>query len=218
MGESQSQGAHPHASEVAGAGKVMTVVRLATRADEADLMRLCKELHADNGIFEMDDSMVREMLDRAFNRNGGIIGVIDGKSEIAGAIYMLISSFWYSRDNHLEELFNFIRAPYRKSDYALSLVEFAKKCSDEIKIPLVIGVLTSKRMEAKVRLYHKSLGNPAGAFFVYGKETETAPDLYLWRGHTRDRERKVRNGNDRLPPATVTTSAVPMMPVVALTN
>ena len=186
-------------------------VRLATRADEADLMKLCRELHADNGIFKFDDGMVSTMLNRAFNREGGIIGVIDGKKEIAGAIYMLLSSFWYSHDNHIEELFNFIRPPYRKSNYGLSLIEFAKDCADKIGIPLVIGVLTSKRMEAKVRLYHKLLGMPAGAFFVYGKEIETAPDLYLWRNHTRDREGKVRNGGN-LPRATVTTSAVPMLP------
>ena len=47
-------------------------------------------------------------------------------------------------------------------------MKFAQRCSDEIKVPLVIGVLTNNRMEGKVRLYRRQMGVPAGAFFVYG--------------------------------------------------
>ena len=38
------------------------------------------------------------------------------------------------------------------------------------KIPLIIGVLTSMQMAAKVRLYRRFLGIPVGAFFVHNAD------------------------------------------------
>ena len=161
-----------------------TIVRLATRADETQMFDLCKALHAENGLFAMNDDAVHEMLNRAFDKKGGIIGVIDGDGGIAGAIYMLISRFWYSQDNHLEELFSFIRPQSRKSNYATDLVSFAKRCADSTGLRLLIGILTNKDMELKVRLYRRRLGMPAGAFFVYDPKephNKVATSFETWR-------------------------------------
>jgi hypothetical protein len=54
-----------------------------------------------------------------------------------------------------------------EENYGPRLIEFAKKCADEIGLPLTIGILTNQRMEGKVRLYRRSLGVPAGAWFVH---------------------------------------------------
>src|SRR5215469_8131893 len=172
MGHETASGSHQDAEEAAAAREVMSEVRLATRQDEEQLMALCHALHADNGLFSMDEDMVRAMLHRAFDRQGGIVGVIDGDKELAAAIYMLLSNFWYSRDNHLEELFSFIRPPYRNGRYHYidQLADFAKDCATKIGIPLVIGVVTNKRTEPKVRLYRRLFGVPAGAFFIVGGE------------------------------------------------
>ena len=191
--------------------------RLATRADETDLLALCKELHVENGLFSMDDDMVKEMLDRAFEKRGGIIGVIDGEKKIAAAIYMLISNFWYSREHHLEELFSMVRKEYRKSPYAALLLTFAQDCSKTLGIPLVIGVLTNSRMEAKVKLYSRKFGRPAGAFFVVGGtwHNDSVASEELWRPHTRGGKR--RNGTtELLVESMTTTAALPIMPLTAV--
>src|SRR5271170_935875 len=172
-------------------------VRVGTRADEVDLLALCHELHADNGLFEMDDDAVKGMLNLAFDRKGGVIAIIDGEGEIAAAIYMCLTKMWYTHEDHvhLEELFSFVRPKYRKSKNAEALIEFAKNCAKTAAIPLFIGVLTNKRLEAKVRLYRKKLGLPSGAFFVYGVKAwanENVMDTKdLWRVH---RDHKRGNG------------------------
>lgn len=130
-------------------------------------MELCRALHAENGMFTMSEDKVRGMLQRAFNRQGGIIGALGVPGRIEGAIYLVISDYWYSDDWHLSELFSFVLPQYRKSNNAKELITFAKRCSDEIGIPLVIGVISNERTEGKVRLYQRQLDKPAGAFFVY---------------------------------------------------
>lgn len=142
-------------------------VRIATKDDEEEIIRLLHIMHAEGGLLPLDEDEARKTFNHAFMKRGGMIGVIGDPGDIQAMIYLLISRFWYTKENHLEELFNFVRPDVRKSDHAKHLIEFAKRCSEEIKIPLVIGVLTNTRMEGKVRLYRRVLGIPAGAFFVH---------------------------------------------------
>ena len=51
-------------------------VRFAERCDIDQILFLCKELHAENGLFEMSEDRVREVLMTHFDRTGGLIGVI----------------------------------------------------------------------------------------------------------------------------------------------
>lgn len=143
-------------------------VRIATREDEPQIIDLLHVMHFENGMMPLDETCAHNFFNRAFDRRGGIIGVIGDQNDIKAAIFLLLTNFWYTKATHIEECFNFVRPDYRKTDYAKTLISFAQKCSDEIKVPLVIGVLANNRMEGKVRLYRRQLGMPAGAFFVYG--------------------------------------------------
>lgn len=142
-------------------------VRKANPADEPELLEMCRALHNENGLFSMDDAKVSEMLHRAFNKQGAIIGVIGETGKIQGAIYMLISSFWYTNDWCLEELFNYVRPEHRKSTNAKDLINFGKRCSDDLGIPLVIGVVSNERTRAKLGLYQRQLADPVGAYFLH---------------------------------------------------
>lgn len=175
-------------------------VRIATRTDEDEIMLLLAQMHSEGGIMPLDEMEARKTFDLAFNRQGGILGVIGESGDIKAMIFLLISRYWYSREHHLEELFNFVRPDVRKSkeNYAPRLIEFAKNCANEIKIPLTIGVLTNIRMEGKVRLYKRSLGVPAGAWFVHfpegmGWQNESNEDF--WK-EPFPRRGRVANGRD----------------------
>lgn len=152
-------------------------VRIATIQDEDEIMRLLTIMHAEGGILPLDEVEAKKTFRLAFERQGGILGVIGEPGDIKAMIFLLISKFWYTKEHHLEELFNFVRPDVRKSaeNYAPRLIEFAKNCANEINIPLTIGILTNQRMEGKVRLYRRSLGVPAGAWFVH------MPDGQHWQ-------------------------------------
>ena len=173
-----------------------SIVRIATRADAPDLINLLHIMHSENGMMPLDEECALEFFNRAFDKKGGIIGVIGAPGDIRAALYLLVTRFWYTNENHLEECFNFVRPDMRKSDHARTLITFAQKCADSIEIPLVIGVLTNNRMEGKVRLYRRALGIPAGAFFVYGANwTEGEPSNEdFWRAPFPHRQKKSNVG------------------------
>lgn len=168
-------------------------VRVAAFEDEPEIIRLLHVMHSENGMMPLDEGCASEFFARAFQKKGGIIGVIGAPGDIKAMIYLLITNFWYTRTHHLEECFNFVRPDVRKSTYAQDLIGFAKSSADTLHLPLVIGVLANNRMEGKVRLYRRQLGHPAGAFFVYNANwTEGDPTREdFWRDPFQERKKKV---------------------------
>jgi hypothetical protein len=180
-------------------------VRAATREDEPEIIRLLHLMHAEGGLFTLDLDRARETFAQAFDRKGGIIGVIGPSDNIEAMIGLMISRMWYTTEDNISEYFNFVRPDKRQTNHARELIAFAKRCSDHIGPPLMIGVLTNQDVLAKVRLYRRLLGDPVGAFFLYGaKWVNGASNDGMWetplpthaRGETprwiRRRERRRR--------------------------
>jgi GNAT superfamily N-acetyltransferase len=88
-------------------------------------------------------------------------------------VLLRIGQMWYSDTLVVEERAVFTHPEYRsaKGGRARKLCEFSKKVADDLGIPLIIGVLSNHRTEAKVRLYERQFGKPSGAFFLYGART-----------------------------------------------
>ena len=158
---------HQDAGRTTASGNGLSV-RLATRADEPEILQLLQTMHAENGIHPLDETLARETFNLAFDQKGGILGVVGPTNDIRAMLGLLITRFWFTSDWHLEEIFNFVRPDQRQgTHYAEDLINFARLCSTTCDLPLVIGVLTNRRVEAKVRLYQRILGVPSGAFWVY---------------------------------------------------
>ena len=142
-------------------------VRTALPSDEEEVMEMCRMLHAENALFDMSEAKVRGVIEMALYRKGGILGVIGAPGHIEAMIYMLLSQIWHSEQWHVEELFSYCRPEYRKSNNAKLLIKFAKRCADELNLPLIIGVISNDRTAQKVELYRRQFQKPVGAFFCY---------------------------------------------------
>lgn len=192
--------------------KNVTIVS-AQESDLPELMRLVR-LAASEGdllLFPLDEDGAQDMLKKAIKpgRKEGFIGIVRGDgSEIKAMMYLLIVRQWCAGRFHLEELFNYVAPEHRQSNYADALIRYAMHAAEQLKTTLVVGVLTNTRMEAKVRLYRRRLGMPSGAFFIYNSEwaKDKAPDLQLWKQHSRGGKRK--KSNDIAPLDAVIATAV----------
>lgn len=149
--------------------------RIIQRNEEANVMQLCRQLHDENGMFKMDDEKVRQMLNRAFDKQGGILAGIGPIGKLEGLLYILLSSFWYTNDHHFEELFLYVTPEHRKSRNAVELLKFAKWCTDQTDYPLFIGILSDASTERKELFYERQLPEDVkGKFFMYRKKKEVA--------------------------------------------
>jgi GNAT superfamily N-acetyltransferase len=153
-------------------------VRTAVPEDEEGIMELARLVNGENGVFKMNEDKVRDVIRPSLYLHGGIMGVIGPKDRIEGLVLLRVSSYWYSDATFLEEMCVYVHPEYRaaKGGRARKLVEFAKKASEKLGMPLMIGILSNSRTDAKTRLYERQFGNPAGAFFLYGIKTGTVPE------------------------------------------
>lgn len=150
-------------------------VRIASMDDRAGMLSLLDLMHAENGVASLCRPKMEAALDRGLRRERSLIGVI-GDNKIEAAIGLVIHSWWYSEDAHFEDIFNFVHPEHRKSSHARELLGFAKKAADDLGIQLLIGVLSTERTQAKVKLYERIFGPSAGAGFVYPRPQKLAAE------------------------------------------
>lgn len=163
-------------------------IRIAERDEEEDLVRICRQLHEENGrYFSFSEKRVREQLARCFNKQRAMIPTIGEKGAIEALGFVSIEQFTWSDDWHLSEYFNYVLPEYRRSQHAKALLKWEKDAADQMGIVLFIGVVSETRLAAKMRLYRRIFGKEsvvkmppgldvdgllaasgvAGAYFVY---------------------------------------------------
>ncbi len=140
------------------------VVRLAVSEDAPSVYRMSKMLHEENGLASWCEDKIRGSIVAG---KKAIIGVIGPKGDPVAMIHLRIGSMWYSNDIHLEDRGTFVHPEHRRTGYAKALLDFAKLAAADLKIPLLIGILSSERTEAKIRLCRRKLGPPSGAYFFW---------------------------------------------------
>lgn len=156
-------------------------VRVAT-PDEVDAFMDLVLLGAEeNSVTPPSPAKILHDVYPALNLDQGIVGVIGPVGgPLEGGVLLRITTAWYTETPTLEERGIYVHPDYRRINggrsshrvgHARCLIEFSKRVSDRLGIPLSIGVLSNQHTEAKVRLYKRLLGEPAGAYFLYNAVT-----------------------------------------------
>jgi len=153
-------------------------VRLGEPEEVHEIMAGALQACAENGFVHVNQVKLLREVWSALNLDNGLVGIIGEPGKIEGGILLRVTEMWYSDDRVLEEKAIFILPEYRsaKGGRARRLCEFAKRAAKTLEIPLLIGVLSNNRTEAKVRLYERQFGKPDGAFFLYNARTGIASE------------------------------------------
>jgi GNAT superfamily N-acetyltransferase len=145
-------------------------VRIGTPADLDEVMALAQMMHEEIGLTAFEAGKVLPEIYAALHKDHGLMGLIgapDGPVE--AGILLVIGKFFYSDEDVLEERGLFVHPEYRqaKGGRAARLCEFAKHAADRLGMLLHMGVFNDVNADAKLRLYRRQFGEPAGAFFLY---------------------------------------------------
>lgn len=153
-------------------------------------------LHAaENALFKLSERKVQYHLDRILRPETipaddtgprGLIGVIGPVGALEGAIMLVLGSPWYTDEITLDDCMNFVDPAHRKSDHAKALIAYSKYLVDQVRtghpdFRMIIGVVSTDRTAAKVRLYSRQMGEPVGAFFMHPNTSGVKPLKNLHR-------------------------------------
>lgn len=163
-----------------------SVVRVALPEDAQEIWRLFLQGHRENGIFTLAPEKVNWFLHRVLNPESipigdtgprGVIGVIGPVGSLEGLVFLTIGQYWYSNDLHLEEYIIYTDPEHRKSHHVQALVQWMKDQVEMTGLPLVTGIISNIRTEAKCRLYRRMLPKIGEFFYVGPKGATMAPGL-----------------------------------------
>lgn len=150
-------------------------VREGVVEDFNEVMRLSIDATRENAFVEPDIEMLQNHIYAALIKQMGLVGVIGGApgEPLEAMIIMRLGHPWYSQEHILDEKAIYVAPEFRaaKGGRARKLAEWAKGISEKLGIPLAIGVLSNTRTEAKIRLYERVFGAPAGVYFLYNAKT-----------------------------------------------
>jgi len=149
-------------------------VRVGTPEDVDGMMQLALAACEENGLTNPNPTKLLNEIWAGLTRQYGIVGIIGRPGEqFEAAILLRTEPLWYSDDLTIVERAIFVHPDFRsaKGGRARKLCEFAKQTAEVLQIPLVIGILSSQRVEGKVRLYERQFGPQSGAYWIYGKRT-----------------------------------------------
>ena len=159
-----------------------SIVRSAMPADINEVWRLFLSGYRENGKFSLAPEKVDYFVQRALRPDlipqwdsgpRSAIGVIGDVGRLEALCFVTIGTYWYTHDRHIEEFIVYVDPECRSSGHARALVAWMKDQSDKSGLPLLTGIISSQRTEAKVRLYRRML-EPVGAFFLYGGKGATS--------------------------------------------
>ncbi len=105
----------------AGARVDLGLIRPAQPKDFTAIMDLCRLMHAETGIYAVDEKKVATVVINTINMDGGIIGLIGDPAPVA-IIILAVGSAWYSSEQYLGEMMFFVHPDHRRSTYARTLL------------------------------------------------------------------------------------------------
>lgn len=150
-------------------------VREAKPEDLEEIMRLSIASAEENNISDPDVNLLEDEVRAGVARSGGVIGVIGGApgTRLEAIIILRLGALWYNAEPIIQDNVIFVDPEFRaiKGGRARKLVEWAKVTAEKLGIPLAIGVLSNIRTEAKIRLFERVLGPPAGVYFLHNAKT-----------------------------------------------
>lgn len=156
-------------------GDIFTI-RIATTDDVYEIMALAEEVYGEMCIVAPDKEKILNTIWPALLQEDGVCFVVVGSdSKIQGGVLIRTGELWFSTEKLLIENLLFISKKYRNTSSGLLraklLCNAAKRRSDELGMPLCIGVFSTDRTESKMRFYESQFGSSVGGSFLYGAKS-----------------------------------------------
>jgi len=153
-----------------------SVVRIAKPEDHQEIWRLFLQGFRENAMFPLAPEKVDWFMNRALQPemipewdNGirGAIGVIGQVGALEALVFVVLGEYWYTRHKHIEEFIVFTDPECRKSRHVDALHEWMGQQVEQTNLPLITGIISNTRTEAKCRLYRRRF-EKVGEFFFLG--------------------------------------------------
>lgn len=141
-------------------------VRSAGPSDTPAVLELLEAMHAENGMAALNREKVRALVERLIGGDGLVLIAERGGTAL-GTVGLEPARWWYSDEWFLKDWWTFVAPEGRRTRAAVMLIRAADRTARRAGLPLLMGVLSPKEPERKMRLFGRLL-EPVGGMFRGG--------------------------------------------------
>jgi hypothetical protein len=150
-------------------------VRPAQAGDTDEVFDLAIMAHKESGVGNMDEGIVREVVERGCRGDGIIFGIIEGPERIEAVIGLRPELRWYMKNIpenwHNQDILTYVHPLHRKSTHIMKLFRFAKWWGQETGLPVLIGLTLAGDSVRKQKLYSMFARQIGALYMLYGPES-----------------------------------------------
>lgn len=149
-------------------------VRIATEADEDEILELFRLDHAENAahVAPFSEQKCRAMIEAATRDNLATIAVVDASDGLAGFTYFQPEQWFFSDQFYVAERMTFVAPGHRASRAGPGLLKYLRFVVDDMArrlgypVFLIAQVVATQDARRKVAMFGRLL-NYAGGVFIY---------------------------------------------------
>lgn len=138
----------------------------ARRADPDDIpavMDLLRLMHREAPYGALSETRVRSTVDACMSSGAVILSCAKGVP--VATLGLQVRQPWWSDEWEIADNFLFVHPDHRRGPHARLLLKVAVDFARDARLPLVMGVFSTRRTAPKLRLFERVLGAPAGGIF-----------------------------------------------------
>lgn len=149
------------------------MMRAAEISDLDAIWKLLVQMHAEIGVLSLDEPTALETV-RAIVESGSALVSTDDAGTIVASLGLVYGQpCWYSTDQGLVDRWFYVHPDHRGNAHAQNLIVTAKKMARIARVPLFVGVSSTKKPVKKMLFLEKYM-KPFGGFFFYMPESDAA--------------------------------------------
>lgn len=153
------------------------MLRIATPDDLEKIGALLWMMTAEIGVGRVNESKAREAVNRTLLEPHSCCILAERKGDVVGCLGLVMTSWWYSTDRFLMDLFFFVHPQHRadkheegeNGGHASRMIAVAKILACKKAVPLVLSVGTDIDPIPKIRFMRKHM-EPFGGSFIFKPE------------------------------------------------
>lgn len=144
------------------------VLTVATRDDAAGLLGLLRQMHREVGIGILHEGKAVPVGMRMIDDPDCTVFLVKLGNDIIGSAALRLADYmWYSRDLFLVDQWFYVRPGEKRAASALILMNAAKRLSQRLEVPLVLGLLGAGQLERRIRFFDRHGMDRIGGMLVW---------------------------------------------------
>ena len=147
------------------------LLRLAKKSDKPEILKLLWKMHEEVSLGTLNKERAEAKVDEVLSKGCILVTEDVSTKKLVGTVGLLASSFWWTDQKALGDVWCFVSPKYRKSRAFAMLLKGIKTIAKGLKLPVLLANFGNVEESRKSKLYGR-IGVKMGTTIIVDEERQ----------------------------------------------